>query len=116
MPHSVHNVRKVRRLPTRCYGISNKAKKITARLFLDHCLRDDVRVLVRGVSGEEVDKEEECKGADTVYSIASDVSGSESVVVEVVVVDYDYQFSERADPEDGRYGGGEVGVLFGRRV
>jgi hypothetical protein len=35
-------------------------------------------------------------------------------VVVVVVVDHNYQFTDGADPEDGRYSGGEVGVLLGR--
>lgn len=35
-------------------------------------------------------------------------------MVVVVVVDHNYQFTDGADPEDGRYSGGEVGVLLGR--
>jgi hypothetical protein len=36
-------------------------------------------------------------------------------VVVVVVADHNYQFSDRADPEDRRYSGGEVGVLLRRK-
>ena len=35
-------------------------------------------------------------------------------MVVVVVADHNYQFTEGANPEDGRYSGGEVGMLLGR--
>jgi hypothetical protein len=113
LPHRLHNFTEVRRLLTRSSCIFDNAEKITARFFLDLSLRGDVPALARGVSGEEVDEEEEYEGAKTVDCIASDIGVSGSAVAEVVVVDYDYQFRVRTDPEDGSYSDGEVGVLFG---
>ena len=67
LAYCLHNFTEVRRLLTSCYGTFDLVEKKIARLFFDLCLRDDARVLVRGVSGEQVDEEEEYEGAETVH-------------------------------------------------